>query len=337
VLLGLYVDDLVIAARKKKQIEEFKKDFGSRFKIKDLGELKKILGIQITRDRKNRVIHLNQTSYIRQMLHRFGMSHESHTPTRVPLGSQNLLIPARDEDERTDTRDYQERIGSVMFPMVYTRPDTAFATSKLARFMSDPTKVHARVLKGLMRYYRSTADLQIKYGPEGLSAKQVLGYSDADFAADKSDRKSVIGTVFMFAGGPISWASRKQRSVATSTTEAEYIALSTTAKQGVWIAQFLKDIGYARYISKNQHTVQIYGDNQSSLALVQNPHLHERSKHIDIAYHYVRELQENNHINVTYIPSKDMLADGLTKPLARDQFERHRKLMGLVSSGSSRK
>lgn len=333
VLVGIYVDDLVIAAKKLKDIKEFKRDFAGRFSIKDLGEIKKILGIRITRDRKRRTIYLDQTAYLMQMLRQYNMDHGATSPaTRLPMAKAADLMQAQDNDELTAKGEYQKRIGSVMFPMVYTRPDIAFAAGKLAQFMDKPTAKHAQALKSLMRYLRSTTDLRICYGPYGKSADRVVGFSDADYAGDRSDRKSTSGQLFLLGGGPISWRSRKQHAVSTSTTEAEYIALCSAAKQAKWISQFLMDIGYDKYISPNRRTVRIYGDNKASITLVGQPQINERSKHIDIAYHFVRDLRKKGFISTEYIPSKDMIADGLTKPLPNPLFSQHRRLMGLVGA-----
>lgn len=334
VIVGLYVDDLLIAARRLHKIHDFKRELSDRFKIKDLGEAKRILGIRITRDRKNRTIYLDQSAYIKQMLRQYDMDHESVMPTHIPMASQKILSKATDGDILTSKREYQQRVGSVMFPMVYTRPDIAFSAGKLAQFMDNPTNEHARSMKTLLRYLRSTMDLRIRYGPYGPSANRILGYSDADYAGDKNDRKSTSGMIYLLGGGPISWRSRKQPAVSTSTTEAEYIAMSSSAKHAKWIAQFLTDINCSKYISKNRRTVKIYGDNQGSLKLIDQPQLNERSKHIDVAYHFTRDLSERNIIATEYIPTNRMLADGLTKPLPRETFERHRREIGLVDSGS---
>jgi hypothetical protein len=167
-----------------------------------------------------------------------------------------------------------------------------------------------------------------------MSATRVLGFSDSDYGGDRIDRKSTSGMIFLLGGGPISWRSRKQHAVSTSTTEAEYIALSSAAKHAKWIAQFLTDIGHAKYISENQKTLLIYGDNQAALTLVDQAQINERSKHIDIAHHHVRDLRSRNIIATEYTRTKRMIADGLTKPLPREQFEYLRTKMGLVSSGS---
>jgi hypothetical protein len=134
----------------------------------------------------------------------------------------------------------------------------------------------------------------------------------------------------MLYGGLVSWGSRKQTSVATSSTKSEYIAMSSCAKQSQWIVQVLRDMGFPRYIGKDPYTVQIKGDNQGALALVKNPHLHERSKHIDIQYHHIRDLETRKRIAVSYIPTIDIVADGMTKPLDRIVFQRFKDLMGMT-------
>ena len=171
--------------------------------------------------------------------------------------------------------------------------------------------------------------MKLRYGPGGAHSQFVV-YSDADWANDTVDRKSVSGSTAMFYGGPISWSSKKQRSVATSSCESEYIALSTCCKQGQWIAQVFRDLGFPMYIGKDANKVQMLGDNQGAIALTKNPHLHERSKHIDVCYHFVRDLAEQGKLNVVYVPTADMVADGMTKPLQRVAFERFKNQLGVI-------
>ena len=171
--------------------------------------------------------------------------------------------------------------------------------------------------------------MQIRYGPGNPS---LIGYSDADYGGDKSDRKSTTGNAFLLAGGAVSWLSRKQRSVSTSTTEAEYIAMSTCAKQAIWLAQLLRDIGYAQYLGDSPWTTNLLGDNQSSLALIRNPQIHERSKHIDICYHNIRDREKRGQIKISYVGTEEMVADGLTKPLTGPSFENSVVSFGLTKS-----
>ena len=179
------------------------------------------------------------------------------------MAGYDNLRPAATNDKRIDATWYRERIGSLMYAMVYTRPDIAFALGRLSQFMQDPAEHHAQALKHLMRYLRSTISLRISFGPIG----KLVVYSDADWASDKTDRKSITASVGMIGGGPVFWASKKQTAVATATTEAEYVAMSYTAKQGQWVAQILRDLGFGGYVAKNHQTVDTRGDNQGAIAL----------------------------------------------------------------------
>ncbi len=346
IMLLLYVDDIIVASSGLPNVLWFKKSLGSLFKIKDLGETQKILGIRITRDRKKRTLRMDQTHYVDKVLRDLHMRSDKHRRTEIPLNGYDSLRPAGPNDQRIDQRKYQQAIGSLMYAAIHTRPDISFALGRLSQYLSDPAEHHGHALKGLLRYVRSTINLGIMYGPSG--SQDLLGYSDSDYASDKLDRRSILGHVFLLGGGPVSWASRKQKSVATSTTEAEYMAMSMCAKTGVWLTQVLRDMGLGKYLGVNPHRVsiqedethrentplQLKGDNQAALTLVKDAHVHERSKHIDVAYHHIRDLHKRNQIQVDFVPSQDMIADGLTKPLPRQMFERFVCQLGLDNSGS---
>ena len=180
-------------------------------------------------------------------------------------------------------------------------------------------------------------------------SQTIIGFSDSDYAMDPVDRKSILAYVYIFAGGPISWISRKQKSVATLTTEAEYIALSIYAKEGLWTSQLLRDLGFTEFIGdylkrvtiiedevhKSASPTQIKGDNQAALALVGNKHIYNRSKHIDVNYYNIRDLYERNLIIVSFVPSVDIAADSLIKPLIKDKHKAFKKQLGIKTSRSS--
>jgi hypothetical protein len=264
------------------------------------------------------------------VLEKFGLREKANKDKKIPMADYKQLRPATDDDTRIEVTQYQEGIGSLMHAMVLTRPDIAFVLGRLSQYMSDPAEHHGHALKNLMRYLRTTVTQKLRYGPGGAHEHFVV-YSDADWASDKTDRKSVSGSVTMFYGGPICWSSKKQRSVATSSCESEYMAMAMCAKLGQWLAQIFRDLQFARYIGKNANLVEMRGDNQGALALVKNPHLHERSKHIDICYHFIRDLAEKGKLNVEFISTAEMVADGMTKPLQRVAFERFKAQLGVVN------
>jgi hypothetical protein len=329
IILLLYVDDMAVAAKYSPELDWLYLQLSARFNTKDLGEIRKILGVRVTRNRPNRELFIDQEQYLRTVLDRLGFTGAPYKPKTTPLNGYDCLRPAKPEDRRLDATDYQQAIGSVMYGMVFSRPDIAFAIGKLSQYLKEPVEHHGTGLKGLLRYIGGTIGLRIRYGPSARS--RLTLYSDADWAGDKSDRKSTSGHVAMLYGGPISWGSRKQTSVATSSTESEYMALSLCAKQSQWTVQVIKDMGFPKYIGNAPYSARIKGDNQGALALVKNPHLHERSKHIDIQYHHIRDLEARKRITVSYVPTTSMVADGMTKPLDRIAFQRFKELMGMVT------
>lgn len=185
----------------------------------------------------------------------------------------------------------------------------------------------------VLRYLKGTKDLNIPYGPSteagDLQQDKLQGYCDADYAGDIVDRKSVSGHLFLLNRGPITWTSVKQRCVSTSTTESEYIALSEASKQGQWLRALLRELGKTKLLGK-EFVVPIFSDNQACIALARDPVAHSRTKHIDVRYHYIRELVAGGKTTVDYCPTEDMIADVLTKPLSLKGFQRCReKLLSL--------
>jgi hypothetical protein len=213
-----------------------------------------------------------------------------------------------------DQTHYQELIGSLNHLAVYSRPDISFAVSKLAQFNSDPTLIHLRSAQHVLRYLQGTKDLAITYGnAKDLTPK---GFADADWGSDKDDRKSMTGYVFIINNGPVSWTSHKQTTVATSTMEAEYMSLSDASREAIARQQLYMDLNIQ--IS----TPLLYSDNQAALAIAQNPVHHQRSKHIDIRYHFIRNAVQNDQVKIDYVPTANQTADILTKALGPQQHVR---------------
>jgi len=210
-----------------------------------------------------------------------------------------------------DIRLYQSIIGSLMYAMTQTRPDLAFPVSLLSRFATNPSAAHMGAAKRVLRYLKHTRDLRITYnGHTEHGAFQ--GYSDADWAGDTETRSSTSAYVFFLFGAPITWKSSRQHTIALSSTESEYYGLTNTAKEAIWLQTLLTEL---QYHGKEHVPTHIYGDNQSSLALAENPEYHQRTKHIDIKYHFIRQQVEKGTIHLSYVPTAQMVADGMTKPL----------------------
>src|SRR5205814_10363320 len=205
IMLLLYVDDIAAASKHGPELDWFYSQLSTRFNTKDLGEIQKILGVRVTQNRRNRELFIDQEQYLQAVLNRLGFTEAPHRRKDTPLNGYNCLQPAKQEEKRLNITDYQQAIGSIMYRMVFTRPDIAFATGKLSQYLKELADCHGTGLKGLLRYIGWTTNLWICYG---LTAKGRLTlYSDADWAGDRTDCKSTSGHVAMLYGGPISWGS----------------------------------------------------------------------------------------------------------------------------------
>ena len=316
-VVGLFVDDMIIAAKTLDAVEEFKKSFGSIHKIKDLGEIHRYLGLTITRDRAKRTLCISQESFTKKLADEYLSPGDYTCPT--PVSNRENLTKAKLNEPRADIAQYQKAIGSLMYLQRGTRIDIAFIVCRLAQFCIDPTIRHWNALLRVLRYLKGTLSYCIMYGRYGRLEVRLCGFSDSDYAGDPEDRLSTYGHIFTLCRGPISWTSKKQRSVSTSTTEAEYVALCQAGKQAVWSRGLLRELGHTDLL-ESKFTVPISCDNEAAIRLAENPENHARSKHIDVQFHYIRQLVAYNYIRIEFCPSTHMVADVLTKPLSKRLF-----------------
>ena len=213
---------------------------------------------------------------------------------------------------------YRQAVGALLYATQCTRPDIAFPVSKVSQFMNCYSMAHWQGVEQIIRYVKSTKNLRIKYTRHGdMNMRNILvGYSDADWASDIDTRKSQSGYVFYLNGGPISWASNKQSTVALSWVESEYIALSSATQELVYLRQLFEDLGYPQ----SSPTV-IYEDNQGAIQLADNHGLHsKRTKHIDVRHHYLRDVIKSGWLLFRHIPTERQNADILTKALVSSKF-----------------
>ena len=218
---------------------------------------------------------------------------------------------------------YRNIIGSLMYAMTGTRPDIAYAIGALSQFNENPGELHWKAAKRVLRYLKGTKDFTLVYRK---GQKSLEGYSDADWGANPDDRRSTTGYLFTLSGSCISWNSCKQPTVALSSTEAEYMALSQATKEAIWLKWLLEELGFH---TPSQASI-IHSDNQGCIALGKNPVHHARTKHIDIHHHFIRERIETGEIQVVFCGTDDMLADVLTKGLTKAKHEHFTSGMGLL-------
>jgi hypothetical protein len=314
----VYVDDLIITGGSTREIEAFKNQMKKLFSMSDLGLLSYYLGIEVHQTPGK--ISLSQSAYAAKVLDKCGM--KDCNPTLIPMDPRTKLSK-ESSNPLVDSTQYRSIVGSLRY-LIHTRPDIAHSVGIVSRFMEKPTTEHLAAVKQVLRYVKGTLDHGCIYkkGEEGL---KLHGYSDSDNAGDIDDRKSTTGMVFYLGCNPISWCSQKQKGVALSSCEAEYIAASTAACQALWLGRLLADL----MKKKKVEPVVLRVDNQSAISLSKNPVLHERSKHIDTRYHFIRDHVDAGRIDVQYVCTNEQLADILTKPLSRLKFQEMRVKIGV--------
>ena len=320
----IYVDDLIILASDMDMMKGLKFKLEEEYDMSDVGELHFFLGVHIERDRAANTITMHQRSYIEEVLKRFGMKDCKSITT--PLDVKAQLVKLTDEEHEGHMQEmqgvsYKEAVGSLMYATVATRADIAFAVSVVTQFMSKPSSMHWVMVKSILRYLKGTLDVKLCLGGMALTLK---GYCDADWGGDVNSRRSTMGYVFFLGQGAISWSSKRQPTIALSTTEAEYMAASQSVKEAIWFRELMADVGCVQ-----ERATMIICDNQGCIALAKNPKHHSRTKHIDVQHHFIREKVEEEVIELRYCPTQEMVADVLTKALTRDKHEAMRRAMRL--------
>ena len=333
-LLFLFVDDMQVGYHAEDGAEWslLKAQLVQRFNTKDMGASTWILGMRITRNRKARTITLDQELYVTKALQRYGLQACKVASTPEAVGDvsgcseEELRAPA-------EQRLFQEMVGTLMYAAVSCRLDIAHAVHSLASDMQAPTGRSMLAAKRVLRYLAGTKDVGLVFGTlaggraaasdtRGRSSTlvDVCAYADADWANDKKDRKSITGWVAKLNGDPISWSSKKQRVVALSTCEAELYAEGAAVQEVLWLRDLLSELGL-----HVQFGSLVYGDNQSTLAVSANGVKSDRTKHVDVKYHFITQTVEEGTVKLKWIPTAEQQADIFTKALAPPLFERLRQ------------
>jgi hypothetical protein len=269
-----------------------------------MGAVGDFVGMRVERDLTARTITISNERLVKDLLHRFGM--EVANSRQAPMPDQ--LVLRRGEGAVLDQGryPYSSLVGGLLYLATTVRPDIAYAVGELSRYMSCPTVSHWKAAKGVLRYLAGTSRVGITYG---ASPAVLHGFCDASYGRDVDTRRSTTGYVFTIAGGAVSWSSKRQPTVAASTTEAEYMAASAAAKEALWLRKLLADLG------EPVATVSVSCDSNGALSLLHNPVSSERSKHIDVHHHFVRERVALGQVGFTYVNTAVNPADMLTKPL----------------------
>ncbi|GKA99146.1 retrovirus-related pol polyprotein from transposon TNT 1-94 [Tanacetum coccineum] len=305
-LVQIYVDDIIFGSTNPKFSKRFEKLMHSRFEMSLMGEMKFFLGLQI--HQSPRGIFINQAKYTLEILKKHGM--EKGQSIGTPMATK----PKLDADlsgEPVDQTDYRSKIGSLMY-LTSSRPDIVQAVCYCARYQARPTEKHLKEVKRIFRYLRGTINMGLWYPKD--SGFELTAFSDADHAGCIDTRKSTSGGIQFLGDKLVSWMSKKQDCTAMSSAEAEYVALSASCAQVMWMRTQLKDYGF------NYNKIPLYCDSQSTIAISCNPMQHSCTKNIHTRYHFIKEHVKNGIIKIYFVRTESNLADIFIKALPKDRF-----------------
>ena len=332
-ILPVYVNNL-LPIGDKVLTNDFEANIGTYFQVTPACDALYILGIRVQCDRPNRRLSLDQVEYAKRVLARFIHKDSSHLRARTPFPTKSVFANKEDQTGRVKTvKAFQSAVGALMYLMMGTRPDLAYAIGKLGSFAANPSDKHIKLIRRVFFYLVETKHLHLRYQPESLDPVDysVYGYSDSDFAEKSTKkRKSILGYVFYLGDAATSWRSKKQETTATSTTEAEYIALYHACANALWLRNLYEQID-----KPMEGPILVFCDNDTARLIASGEAPHAKVKHINTKYHQIRLWINRKQVEVTRIDTDDNFADIMTKPLARDRFSYMAGCLGLVSVAAS--
>ena len=317
------MDDMAVTSKHASDITKFKREIQEHFMIADGGKLCWFLGFEIKCDQTVWTVSINQQSYIERMVEKFRLTNLK--PVAAPREpdthfSQNQSPLTLSQQFQMQDIPYAQAISSVLWPVVISRPDAAFAVGILSQFVQNLGQAHWEGVKRLITYLGTTKDLWLMFS--GQEKTILKGFCDADWAG-QPHRHSISGYSFHMGAGAITWSSKKQYIVAFSSAEVEYIAQTHTMKEAMYLHMFLGEI------NRFDKPVTLKCDNQRVIALSKDNKFHAWTKHIDIQYHFIQEVVENEKISIKYVPTDKNTADIFTKPLPKAKFHHFVELLGL--------
>jgi len=320
VIIIVYVDDITTVGRKSDVCKVYQY-LTKHFTVTIKEGLSYLLGIEILHTATS--LELRQTQYITNILTRFSM--ENSRPVSTPIDPKAPLVKADESEPTYEKQLYQQIIGSLMYLITCTHPDLGFVVSFLSRFSSHPLLCYYTAVKRVFQYLARTHTTSLVYTHRSSMDILLLitGYFDANYASYRDTRRSVSGYVFLLNGCAISWLSKKENLVSTSTTESEYIVLATTAWQALWYINGLSQLGFTI-------PIKLKANNTSSINVTENPINNPKTKHINVSYHFTREHGIYKSFTLSYVPTGENLADIMMKDLLSVLHQRHTQGLSLT-------
>jgi hypothetical protein len=340
-IMGIHVDDGLLAHNNGAWADDVIRRMNSEFTLVDQGFPSRLISVRVRLEPQTGDISLDQQEFANELLERFGMTDckPASTPHQPGLYLTKEMCPQSEEDrEIMRGTPFAELIGGLVWLMNISRPDICTAVGVLCRFTHNPGPAHWIAAKHILRYIKGTTAFGIRYR-RGNSSPQAWvahfrghsppeGWADADWAGDPDSRRSTLGEIFKFAGGPISWRSSREKGTAPSlsSTESEIKSLCAATRQATWLTQWFTDVGLPLV-----DPLQINEDNQGAISWSKNFRTEARSKHIEVKYHYTRYAIKHGTVAIKYCATSDMIADSLTKPVSTRKFLWCRDAMGVIN------
>lgn len=319
-IIAVHVDDIRLFGDSLSTIEDFKGRISAIFSMTNESEGTCYLGMHV--ELKPGHIKLHQSAYVQKILNRFNF--ECLAPVSTPCDSSKKLKKQEDRISTDEfTHEYLSKFGSLNYLPTIARPDLAYAVSLIGRYNANPEQQHMDAVTRAYAYLVNTTAYGIHYTQD---KPELAGYVDSDYGNCPDTSRSTTGWVFILAGGPISWASKRQQTVSLSSTEAEYMAGTEAAKEAVWIKNFINDLHLPEY---HVDSIPLRVDNKSAIKIAKNPEFHQRTKHIQIKHNFIRECVRDGNVDIQWISGKSNLADAFTKALGRPTFENLIGAMGI--------
>ncbi|RVW99246.1 Retrovirus-related Pol polyprotein from transposon TNT 1-94 [Vitis vinifera] len=317
-IIIIYVDDIILTGDHEEKIDLLKKLLTKEFEIKDLGNLKYFLGMEIARSKKG--IAVSQRKYVLDLLNETGML--GCKPTETPMDT-TIKLEESDGSAPVDKGRYQRLVGKLIY-LSHTRPDIGFSVSVVSQFMNNPTEKRMTAVIRILRYLKMTPGKGLFF--QRTTKKEIEIFSDADWAGSVTDRRSTSGYCSFVWGNLVTWRSKKQSVVARSSAEAEFRAMAQGICEGIWLNRLLEELRVPL-----KHPMVLYCDNQAAISIAKNPVHHDRTKHVEIDRHFIKEKIEEGVFKVSYTPTNCQTADILTKALARGNFEDLTEKLGMIN------
>ncbi|KAK6115293.1 hypothetical protein DH2020_007562 [Rehmannia glutinosa] len=314
----VYVDDILITGSNKHEVQSVIFQLNQKFALKDLGEVYYFLGIQVKHTSTG--LHLSQTKYIKELLCKTKMQFAKAAKAHMTSG---LKLTAFGGGSVTDAQLYHSTVGALQYAII-TRPEISLSVNKVCQFMQNPKEHHWKDVKHILRYLAWTLDYGLHLSKASSSVVNMVGFSDADWASNVDDRRPTIGYCVFLGPNLVSWKSKRLYTVSRLSSEAEYRSVANPIYTQLWMKQTLADY------KCSYENVPIFCDNISAINIAQNPVHHNRTKHIEIRHHFLRDCVSKRKIEISFVPSQDQLADIFTKPLSSETFSSIRARLGIM-------